>query len=191
MRIPGEPARRARLLDFRVPPRPAARAAQGLLSSSTLPAAGNPKVAPSGKRAGAPSAAAEPATLFRRLAALVYDAFLVAALEFAFTGAVIALRGREIPPGTPWYLPVLVAIALGFYGWFWTRCGQTLGMQAWRIKVTAADGGPVRWPQAVLRFFAAWLSALPAGLGYVWVLIDPEKRAWHDRLSRTRTVRVR
>jgi uncharacterized RDD family membrane protein YckC len=125
------------------------------------------------------------------LAALVYDAFLVAALTFAFTFTVVVLRGREIEPGTPWFAPALLGIALAFYGWFWTRGGQTLGMQAWRIRVTAADGGPVRWPQAVMRFFAAWLSALPAGLGYWWVLVDAQKRAWHDRLSDTRTVRVR
>jgi uncharacterized RDD family membrane protein YckC len=124
------------------------------------------------------------------LAALVYDAFLVTALAFAFTFTVVMLRGREVEPGTPWFAAALVGIALAFYGWFWTRGGQTLGMQAWRIRVMAADGGPVRWPQAVLRFFAAWLSALPAGLGYVWVLFDAERRAWHDRLSGTRTVRV-
>jgi uncharacterized RDD family membrane protein YckC len=134
---------------------------------------------------------AEPATLFRRLAALVYDAFLVVAIAFAFTFTVVVLRGREIEPGTPWLGTALLSIALAFYGWFWTRGGQTLGMQAWRIRVTSADGGPVRWPQAVLRFFAAWLSALPAGLGYVWMLFDNDKRAWHDRLSGTRTVRVR
>jgi len=26
------------------------------------------------------------------------------------------------------------------------------------------------------------------GLGYFWILIDPEKKAWHDRLSRTRLI---
>lgn len=134
---------------------------------------------------------AEPATLFRRLAALVYDAFLVTALVFAFTFTVVRLRGSEIEPGTPWFAPAIVAIAVAFYGWFWTRAGQTLGMQAWRIRVTSEDGGPVTWRQALLRFFAAWLSALPAGLGYFWVWVDPERRAWHDRLSGTRTVRVR
>lgn len=134
---------------------------------------------------------AEPASLFRRLAALVYDAFLVAALAFAFTFTVVILRGGEVEPRTPWFGLALLGIAVAFYGWFWTRCGQTLGMQAWRIRVTAADGGPVRWPQAVLRFFAAWLAALPAGLGYLWVVLDPERRSWHDRLSATRMIRVR
>lgn len=134
---------------------------------------------------------AEPATLFRRLAALVYDAFLVTALAFAFTFTVVIPRGREIEPGTPWFGLALVGIAVAFYAWFWTHGGQTLGMQAWRIRVTAADGGPVRWPQALLRFFAAWLAALPAGLGYVWMLLDRDRRTWHDRLSGTRTIRVR
>jgi uncharacterized RDD family membrane protein YckC len=34
------------------------------------------------------------------------------------------------------------------------------------------------------------VSLLPAGLGFAWVLVDPERRAWHDRLSRTRVVMV-
>jgi uncharacterized RDD family membrane protein YckC len=39
---------------------------------------------------------------------------------------------------------------------------------------------------ASLRFFAAILSWLPAGLGFWWQLWDKDKLAWHDRLSGTR-----
>jgi len=36
----------------------------------------------------------------------------------------------------------------------------------------------------------AWavVSWLPLGLGYLWILVDPQRRAWHDRLSGTRVV---
>ncbi|OGI41569.1 MAG: hypothetical protein A2150_00620 [Candidatus Muproteobacteria bacterium RBG_16_64_11] len=47
-----------------------------------------------------------------------------------------------------------------FYGWFWTRGGQTLGMRAWRLRLTRADGGPVTWRRAALRIGA--LGARPA-----------------------------
>jgi uncharacterized RDD family membrane protein YckC len=127
----------------------------------------------------------------RRLAALAYDALLLLALLFVFTLLVILARGgREIGPGTLWFEAGIVAIALVFCAAFWTRGGQTLGMQAWRIRVVAADGGPVTWRRAVVRFFAGWLAALPAGLGIWWALLDPQHRCWHDRLSGTRVVRV-
>jgi uncharacterized RDD family membrane protein YckC len=132
-----------------------------------------------------------PAPLLRRLAALAYDALLLLALLFAFTLLVILVRGgREIDPGTFWFEGSIVVIALVFCAGFWTRGGQTLGMRAWRIRVVAVDGGPVTWPRAAARFFAGWLAALPAGLGYWWAWIDRERRCWHDRLSGTRVIRV-
>jgi uncharacterized RDD family membrane protein YckC len=134
----------------------------------------------------------EAAPLPRRLAALAYDALLLLALSFVFTLLAILLRGgREIRPGTLWFEACLVAIALVFCVAFWTRGGQTLGMRAWRIRVIAADGGTVNWRRATLRFFAGWAAALPAGFGFWWALLDPQRRCWHDRLSGTRVVRVR
>lgn len=133
----------------------------------------------------------EPAALLRRLAALAYDALLLFAVLFVFTLVVILLRGgREIGPGTLWFEGSLIGIALLFCTVFWTRGGQTLGMRAWRIRVIAADGGAVTWQRAVTRFFAGWLAALPAGLGYWWALFDAQRRCWHDRLSGTRVIRV-
>ncbi len=133
----------------------------------------------------------EPAPLLRRLAALVYDALLLLALLFVFTLVVIVTRGgREVGPGTPWFGASIVAIALLFCAGFWTRGGQTLGMRAWRIRVIAAGGGPITWPRAAARFFAGWLAALPAGLGYWWAWFDRDRCCWHDRLSGTRVIRV-
>jgi uncharacterized RDD family membrane protein YckC len=138
-----------------------------------------------------PASPSEPAPLLRRLAALAYDALLLLALLFVFTLLVILLRGgREIDPGTIWFEASLVALALLFCALFWTRGGQTLGMRAWRIRVIAADGGRVTWPRAIARFFAGWLAALPAGLGYWWAWADREGCCWHDRLSGTRVVRL-
>jgi uncharacterized RDD family membrane protein YckC len=134
---------------------------------------------------------AEPAKLLRRFAALAYDALLLFALLFVFTLAVLLARGgREIVPGTLWFEASLVAVGLLFCAGFWTRGGQTLGMRAWRIRLVAADGGAVTWRHAVMRYFAGWLAAAPAGLGYWWALFDAQHRCWHDLLSGTRVVRV-
>jgi uncharacterized RDD family membrane protein YckC len=130
------------------------------------------------------------APLARRLAAICYDALLLAAILFLFTLAVVALRGgRAVDAGTVWFGLSLVAVAFLFFGWFWTHGGQTLGMRAWRIRLIRPDARPIGWRQALLRFVAAWLAALPLGLGLWWSWLDADRRCWHDRLSGTRVVR--
>ncbi|MEW8507828.1 MAG: RDD family protein [Candidatus Thiodiazotropha sp.] len=129
--------------------------------------------------------------ILRRLAAILYDGLLLLALLFVAT-AVITL-----PLGNPsgftlliFQLFVFEIIPLLFFTGFWSRGGQTLGMRAWRLKLVRIDGRKVGWSDALKRHLAALLSLLVFGLGFVWILVDPEKLAWHDRLSRTRLVIV-
>lgn len=129
-------------------------------------------------------------SLWRRLAAIFYDCWLVAALWLL--GAIIdtfARAGMGIESGHGSFLILRVYFVIApalFFAWFWTHGGQTLGMRAWRLKLVAADGSSATLKQALVRYAAAWLSLLAAGLGYLWVLIDKDGLAWHDRLSGTR-----
>ncbi|MDJ0739412.1 MAG: RDD family protein [Gammaproteobacteria bacterium] len=131
--------------------------------------------------------------LMRRLAAIFYDSWLVAGIWLL---AVIVDTFVRDPEGLGWeisHLPLqlfIPAVLFGFFGWFWTHGGQTLGMRAWRLRLLGDDGAPVSWRQAVVRTAAAHLSLLAVGLGYLWVWIDRDRLAWHDRLSRTRLVMV-
>jgi uncharacterized RDD family membrane protein YckC len=129
--------------------------------------------------------------LLRRLAAIFYDAWLVAAI--VLLGAMLDTLARAMfeAHGFTTRLPLQAYLLLApafFFAWFWTHGGQTLGMRAWRLQLVAVDGGEVGWPQAWLRVGGAWLSLLCLGLGYLWIWIDPERLAWHDRLSGTRLV---
>ncbi len=139
----------------------------------------------------APSAA-EAAGLLRRLAALLYDSLVVAALWL--TAAVpFVWIANGAPQGAFVRLAFqlyLLAIAFGFFGWFWVHGGQTLGMRAWRLKVVDNAGQTVTWARATKRFLAAIPSLLCAGIGLLWVMHDRDRRAWHDRLSGTWVVVV-
>ena len=84
----------------------------------------------------------------------------------------------------------LLAIIAGFFIWFWTHGGQTLGMRSWRLKLVTDQGGVISRSMAVKRLLYALLSLLAVGLGYLWVLFDPQKRAWHDILSNTQLIRL-
>jgi uncharacterized RDD family membrane protein YckC len=137
-----------------------------------------------------------PAGLLRRLGALLYDSLLLAAVLMIATALFLPLTGGEAitSAGRPllvWvYRGVLAGLVVLFYGTFWTRRGQTLGMTSWRLRIEREDGGMLTWADVLRRLAAALLSLAPAGLGWFWILVDPGKRAWHDRLSRTRMVVV-
>ena len=127
---------------------------------------------------GRESTSGAPAGLLRRLAALFYDLLLALALAFVATFAMLPLtRGEAILASTPGlvghaYHALIAFVAFAYFGWSWTRGGQTLGMRAWRIRLESADGRPLRWPAALARFVlgaaTAWLAALGA-----WYLRNP------------------
>ena len=139
-----------------------------------------------------------PAPLWRRLAAMVYDSFLILAISMAY-GAVTLLissllfgtRGeKDYTPtieGLGFQLGWLLTIGC-FYAYFWHKAGQTAGMKAWRLKVMTQDNQSPSFGTGILRFFCALVSLATFGLGYFWSLFDPDKHTLHDKLSKTQTV---
>lgn len=137
------------------------------------------------------TAPAPRAGLWRRLAALLYDALLIFSLLFAATALWLVFTGGEaVTTGNILFQLYLGTVTILFYGWCWTHGGQTLGMKAWRLQLRALDGRPIGWPQALRRCGAGVLSWAALGLGYLWVLFDRDRLTWHDRLSGTEVVVV-
>lgn len=135
-----------------------------------------------------------PAGVFRRLGAMFYDGLLIIALWMVATALLLPFTGGEaITSETVGaleyvYRGVLLGIFVSFFGLFWTRRGQTLGMAAWKLRVERLDGTLLSWSDVVKRLAAACVSFFALGLGYFWVWIDPERRTWHDRWTATRVV---
>jgi uncharacterized RDD family membrane protein YckC len=160
---------------------------------SATPAHGVPE-----KTAGAGLAAAPeslpPASLPRRLAAMLYDSLLLLALLMIVTAFFLpftggeAVRWQAFPLLTLLYWCALAGAVLVYFGLPWTARGQTLAMTTWRLRVQRDDGCLLTWRDVAVRLSASLLSWLPAGLGFIWVLFDRERRAWHDALSGTRVV---
>jgi uncharacterized RDD family membrane protein YckC len=130
--------------------------------------------------------------LLRRLAALLYDGVLLFGLLSLATGLAIAvyspLVGGDFPGQSWWFRTWLALVIGGFFTYFWTHGGQTLGMRAWRLRLVRADGGEPHLRDALMRLAFAVVALAPVGLGLWWMLIDSEGLAWHDRWSRTRLV---
>ena len=130
--------------------------------------------------------------LWRHLLAMVYDTFLILALIMAANGLLIAVyvnllinldtTQESIPPAGAVQVLIIFCISL-FYGIFWRRGGQTLGMQAWRIKLVSNQAAQLTASQIALRLVGALLSGVI--LGILWKYLDRDGYYWHDRLSKT------
>ncbi len=132
----------------------------------------------------------------RRVAALLYDCLLLAALLVVYTSGAVFLNHRvAVEPATAgaWIYPYragLIAVVAGYYLINWLRSGQTLGMRAWHLRAVADTGKPMAWKAALLRIVFGALAWAPAALGVLWLYVDPEHLAMHDRLSKTRVVHL-
>lgn len=130
-----------------------------------------------------------PASLPRRLGAMLYDALLVVALAMLTLYPLIMITDGNLP--RPAVQSLVFIETFAFFAFFWTRRGQTAGMVAWRLRVQSLDGSGLTPRQALLRFIGATLSFAALGIGYLWMLIDPGRRTWPDMLSGTEVFHVR
>jgi uncharacterized RDD family membrane protein YckC len=131
----------------------------------------------------------------RRFAALLYDGLLLLALLTIYTAAILMVTRQAILPETYGarvyaYRAGLLAVIGAYYVLNWIRSGQTLGMRAWRLRAVSETGRRLRLGSAALRFVCGFLAWPPAALGVLWLYLDPDHLAVHDRLSRTRVVRL-
>ncbi|MDE2305466.1 MAG: RDD family protein, partial [Gammaproteobacteria bacterium] len=103
-----------------------------------------------------------------RIAALLIDAILIGVLSFG-------------------HLELLLLAAYGAL--MWKLRGSTVGGIVFHLRVARIDGREIDWPTAVVRALGCFLSLAVAGLGFIWIAVDPEKQAWHDKIAGTIVVR--
>lgn len=129
------------------------------------------------------------APFWRHLFAMFYDIFLLLACIMVVGFVFIGLNKGEIvvKNSALWHgmRGAILLTWIGFFVYFWSSQGQTLGMRAWRLIIVDNDRQvPGIW-RALWRWFLALLTCLPVGLGFWWQLLDTDKRTLYDRLSRT------
>lgn len=134
------------------------------------------------------AAHAYPAGLGRRIGAIGYDSLLILALFF-FTGFIWVSLSGDVVTGLAFQLTLLAEI-IAFFGYFWRKQGETLGMRAWKIRVVDEHGAPPNWKQILLRLLIAPLSLICFALGYAWLYISSNQQTWHDKASATFVVHI-
>lgn len=113
-----------------------------------------------------------PASFIKRSLAIVYDGLISIAVLLVTAGIYTMITGWANGWVTSWDAPlqktetgqlsgdpgltfVLFLVMYLFFAYFWTRVGQTLGMQVWRIRIENLNGTPVSWSQALRRYVTA------------------------------------
>lgn len=83
-------------------------------------------------------------------------------------------------------------VGIAYVVYFWTSSGATPGKMAMGLKVVSAEtGGLIDPGTAALRYVGYIVSSIAIGLGFLWIIWDPEKQGWHDKIAKTRVIRVR
>ena len=124
--------------------------------------------------------------MLRRLAAILYDSFLVFALLMVASLIVVGLLRDAVNPNNLLFQIYLLVVGWSYFAICW-RAGQTLGMKSWHIHLLGPTQ-PVGLRETAVRSMVAIVSWAVAGLGFLWALFHPQRAAWHDLASGTRLV---
>jgi uncharacterized RDD family membrane protein YckC len=129
----------------------------------------------------------------RRAAAGLIDVAILLGIDFLIIYSTLQMSSLTLAdwallPAAP-MLAFLGLLKLSYFGAFTAACGQTIGKMAMRIRVIADDAtlDPAR---AARRTLMSAVSLLAVGTGFIPVLLDPDRRALHDRLAGTRVVEL-
>lgn len=128
-----------------------------------------------------------------------YAGFWIRFLAVIIDGVILGIIGFVL-------FRLMTATAYGSISWlvgaaysvcFYSLCfwvywqGQTPGKRILNLRVVRADGAPVDWSTAIIRYIGYTVSGFILLVGFIMAAFDDEKRALHDRLANTRVVMVR
>lgn len=132
-----------------------------------------------------------PATFWRRLLCMSYEALLLIGplmiLTFAYS-ALLDLRDdaaavdQSARLGLQLFLVIFLAL---YFSWSWSGGRVTLPMQTLQmVLVDAKTGGVVSLRQAVIRFLVA-LPVVVSGIGLLWCLTQKDRLSLYDQVAGT------
>ena len=131
--------------------------------------------------APAPAAVSEDLSLFPRAA--FFDRVAAFALDCLLVGIAILVFDLN-RHGT---FPLLL---FAYHVAFWAWKGTTLGGIVVGLRVIRVPRTDMRFADALVRGLAGIFSLVALGIGCFWMLQDPERQMWHDKIAGTVVVKV-
>lgn len=127
------------------------------------------------------------APLGLRLVAATVDGIIVSAAASLF-GLIFWKMDAIQPP-----MIQTLGLAVGISCLFWATyqyllivyAASTPGLRVAGLEMARFDGTSTTRSLRRWRVLASWLSAVSAGMGYVWVFLDEDALCWHDRITHT------
>ncbi len=116
------------------------------------------------------------ATFLDRVAAFTLDCLLVA----------VAVQILDLSRHDGSFALALLAYHVAFWAWK----GTTIGGIVVGLHLVRAQGGELRFVDALVRGLSSIFSLIALGIGCFWMLQDPERQMWHDKIAGTVVVRV-
>ena len=117
----------------------------------------------------------------KRFVAFVID-FVILLVVQLLLGVILGAAGRA--------LSILVGLGYSIY-FEGSPAGQTPGKRAMGIRVVDFDsGGSLGFGKAAIRYLGKIVSGIACLLGFLWILWDPQRQGWHDKIARTVVVPV-
>ncbi len=136
----------------------------------------------------------------RRLLAYLVDGGIVIVISsvaetmlgqnpFAFLNG-SAQQLHQLQTTTPTLVGLLIAFL--YYILYWVNYdGATPGKKLMAIRIIKDDDSKLTYPVAFIRYLGIFLSSFFFGLGYLWVIWDKKKQAWHDKLAGTVVIKTK
>jgi uncharacterized RDD family membrane protein YckC len=138
--------------------------------------------------------AAVSAGFVSRLLAMSIDiaviALTIAAIgSFAQLVQVILPRWIWISSAVPVVAGVIVSFVPVTYFFLGIAiAGRTPGKALLGLRVVSTRGGRLPVMRSLLRTVAYLVSLVPLGLGFVWILLNRDRRGWHDHIAGSRVI---
>lgn len=90
-------------------------------------------------------------------------------------------------------LPSLIAaivavIPLAYFFLSVAITGKTVGKGVMGLRIVQAGGGRLSAARSFVRALAYLVSLMLVGAGFLWVLVDRDRRGWHDMLAGSRVI---
>lgn len=127
--------------------------------------------------------------ILKRIMACVYELLILMAIWMLLTWLFVSVLGDATQGRNRLLLQGLLWIATGLYFVLcWVKTGQTLAMQAWKMKIVRQDGQLLTIQQASVRYLLASLLTMAFGIGLLYMVFNQKRLFLHDRLLDTQFV---
>lgn len=147
---------------------------------------------------------------WRRLFAYLLD--VVFLYGFTFILATLVANSREIRTIAEYnalvntFTWIVYALVSAYYIVSGATGGQTFGKIIMKIRIVKTDGRRLNWLDAIIRYWLQGIFSVFVLLdinilygimsfvvlfGYIWILIDPKRQGWHDKIAKTLVIKIR